>query len=111
MLKNRVPADWVTAAHQAARPTGRACRSAADSLVCTAAPAVNSSEPTKKVTASTVTPTRSAYPGNGPTRKHAEPSANAQAIRGSASLRPDVECDATRTRYDPVADRGLMRSG
>src|SRR4051794_36978431 len=111
MLKNRVPADCVIAAHQAARPAGRVCRSAADSQVCTAPPAVNSSEPTKKVTASTVEPTRSTYPGNGPMRKHAEPSPNAQAMRRSGDARPDVGCSATSTRYlrDDVLD--VMRSG
>src|SRR3954452_15278031 len=98
MLKNSVPADWMIAAHQAARPAGPSRRSVADSQVCSAPPAVKKSDPTKNVTAVTVAPTRLSYPGNGPIRKHAEPTANAHAIRRSRDARPDTRCTATATR-------------
>jgi len=38
-------------------------------------------EPTKKVTPSAASPTRFAYPGNGPTKKHVDPSAKHRAIQ------------------------------
>src|SRR5436190_17486600 len=68
-LKNSVPADWMLAAHQAARPDA-ACRSGQASRLCSAPPAVNRMEPTKNVMPTAEVPTSAAYPGNGPMKKH-----------------------------------------
>ena len=57
MLKKIVPADCTVAVHQAARPAPGSPRRGAASQTCSAPPAVNSSEPTKKVTASATGPT------------------------------------------------------
>ena len=51
--------------------------------LCAAPPAVNKTEPTKNVTASASAPTRLAYPGKGPIKKHVDPLANSNAIQRS----------------------------
>src|SRR3954447_3506558 len=67
-LKKMVPANWISELHRSSGSTAcRACRKAAD---------VKKIEPTKKTTPSTDDPTSSTNPGNGATRKHAEPIAN-----------------------------------
>ena len=57
-LKNSVPADWITAAHHAARPAGERPRSRMHSHTCSAPPHVKKIEPTKNVTAVAPGPTR-----------------------------------------------------
>jgi hypothetical protein len=59
-LKNRVPADWMTAAHHAARPPPGSRRAWKLSDVCSRPPAVKRIEPTKNVTPSAAAPTSSA---------------------------------------------------
>ena len=56
-LKKSVPADWTIAAHHAARPPPRECRSGQASQLCKPPPAVKRIEPTKNVTASAESPT------------------------------------------------------
>jgi hypothetical protein len=56
-LKNKVPADWITAARQAARPAPSMFLVALASHVWIAPPSVNRSEPRKKVNASSLGPT------------------------------------------------------
>src|SRR5690348_3674230 len=73
----------MVAVHQAARPAPGERRPGKASQVCMAPPAVKKIEPTKKVTPTAVAPTNCAYPGNGPTRKHADPIANSRAIHRS----------------------------
>jgi hypothetical protein len=55
-LKKRVPADWTMADHQPARPLSVDWRSVHANQLCSAPPAVKRTEPTKKVTASAVSP-------------------------------------------------------
>src|SRR5215204_4821018 len=57
-LKNSVPADWMMAAHHAARPPPGECRSDQASQLCSPPPAVNRIEPIKNVMASADSPTR-----------------------------------------------------
>src|SRR3954466_9991505 len=67
-LKKTVPANWMRELHLSNRSMAcKACSNAAD---------VKKIEPTKKTTPSTDDPTSSTNPGNGATRKHAEPTAN-----------------------------------
>jgi hypothetical protein len=86
-LKKSVPADWTMADHQAARPPPGELRSARARRLWSAPPTVNRIEPTKNVIASAESPTSWTYPGNGPTRKHVEPSANESAIHRLAVTR------------------------
>ena len=93
-LKNSVPANWTTAAHQSIRPGSRPntrsrCRSPTRSGLrsaltvsryCSAAAAVKNSEPAKNTAASVAAPTSCTNPGNGPKAKHAEPMMNSTAI-------------------------------
>jgi len=67
----------------AARPAPRERRSLKARELCAAPPAVNKTEPTKNVTASASAPTRLAYPGKGPIKKHVDPLANSNAIQRS----------------------------
>jgi hypothetical protein len=87
-LKKSVPADWTTAARHAARPPPGRRRAGRLSDVCTSPPAVKRIEPMKKVTASASAPTSSAYPGNGPIRKHADPAPKSSPIQRSRLMRP-----------------------
>jgi hypothetical protein len=56
-LKNSVPADWMIAAHHAARPPPGERHSGQASQLCSAPPSVNRIEPTKNVMASADSPT------------------------------------------------------
>src|SRR4051794_28712988 len=72
--------NWIALAHQSvlrrpARSDWRSWRAAAD---------VKKIDPTKNTRASTVEPTHSTNPGNGPTKKHAEPMANSTPIHHPA---------------------------
>src|SRR4051812_27152024 len=98
MLKKTVPADCVTAAIQAARPAGPRCRCALANQVCSAPPVVKNNDPAKNVTASAAAPTRSAYPGKDPTRKHADPTANDRAMTRWARILPDAARSPTAAR-------------
>src|SRR5436190_6632522 len=67
-LKKIVPANWIRELQRSSRSTAwKACKIAAD---------VKKIEPTKKTMPSTSDPTSSTKPGNGATRKHADPTAN-----------------------------------
>src|SRR3954468_21649699 len=67
-LKKIVPANWISELQRSSGSTAcSACSNAAE---------VKKIEPTKKTTPSTNDPTSSTKPGNGATRKHAEPTAN-----------------------------------
>ncbi len=87
-LKKSVPADWITAAHHAARPSPAACLPGHATQLCSAPPIVNRIEPTKNVIESAESPTRFANPGKGPTKKHVEPSAKNNAIQRWRVMRP-----------------------
>src|SRR4051794_20897614 len=87
-LKNSVPADCTTAARHADRAAPAERRPDAASQVCSAPPAVNSTEPAKNVAASAPGPTRSTKPGNGPTRKQVDPRAKQSAIHRSGLMPP-----------------------
>src|SRR3954454_13604444 len=94
-LKNSVPASWIAEARS--RPA----------TSCSAAAAVNSSEPTKNTAASALAPTRCTKPGNGPTAKHSEPPANSRPIArfsaapSAGTPAPDV-ADDQRDHRDQV---------
>ena len=98
MLKNTVPASWTVVAHQSMRRGSKAStrsrlrspwragpRSALTvSRYCSAAAAVKKSEPAKNTAASAPAPTSATKPGNGPTAKQAEPTANSTPIHHEA---------------------------
>src|SRR4029450_8447773 len=111
-LKNSVPADWTTAAHHAARSGWDAWGSGNASEVCTAPPAVNRIEPTKNVTASAPGPTRSTYPGNGPTRKDSAPAAKNSPIQRSRLIARGLHHAHPRAaspgRDDGASQRALL---
>src|SRR6478752_7666763 len=81
MLKKSVPADWMTADHQAALPPSGARRWGQADQLCRNPPAVKRTDPTKKVTPSADSPTSCTYPGKGPMKKQVEPSAKQSAIQ------------------------------
>ena len=89
-LKNSVPASWITVAHQSMRRGSNASTRSrrrstlTDSRYCSAAADVKNSEPAKNTAASAPAPTRCTKPGNGPTTKHAEPTANSTPIHQDA---------------------------
>ena len=56
-LKNSVPADWITAAHHAARPSPGSRRAPNASDDCSSPPPVKKIEPTKNVTPVAAAPT------------------------------------------------------
>src|SRR4051812_36865226 len=109
-LKNSVPPNWITPAHQFSR-SDRGVPSA-----WSAAALVKNSEPTKKTAASATAPTRCTKPGNGPTTKQAEPIANSSPIhlvldtgrlshagRGGLSPRSDDDSTAAGAEHRPMS--------
>src|SRR3954452_17293178 len=87
-LKKMVPSNWISELQRSSPSTAcRACSNAAD---------VKKIEPTKKTTPSTDDPTSSTNPGNGATRKQAEPTANRTPVHHP------MRCGAHQTR-DSVA--------
>src|SRR3954453_3249743 len=102
-LKNSVPANWMTPAHQLSR-SDRGVASA-----WSAAALVKNSEPAKNTAASATAPTRCTKPGNGPTTKQAEPIANSSPIH--RVLDTDRLCHADRGRLSPRPDDDWGTSG
>src|SRR5438105_13715107 len=62
-LKKSVPADWITAAHHAVRPSPAECLRGHATQLCSAPPIVNRIQPTNNVIESAESPTRLAKPG------------------------------------------------
>src|SRR2546421_4266186 len=97
----------MTAAHHPARPSPGECLPGHASQLCRPPPIVNRIEPTKKVMASAESPTRLAYPGNGPMKKQVEPSAKQSAIQrrrvmlGQSSDKRGSEHHPNQTRREP----------
>jgi hypothetical protein len=101
-----------------ARPAVQA--SAAVAASWSRAADVKKTEPAKKTAASTSEPTSSTKPGNGPTRKHAEPIAKstpiqhvavsvapvAGAVSGAALTRPRSTLSTAATSPDPHEQAG-----